>query len=181
MRPYFMNSVRLGFGLWNREDIALAHNLWSDPAVMLLTGGPLSESQVGERLAREMANQKRLSIQYWPIFLLQTGEHVGSCGLRPRTPREGIHEIGFHLRTAFWGQGLAREAAQIVIAHAFSTLHLVGIHGGHHPKNDVSRRILEGLGFRYTHDEFYPPTQLLEPCYLLKSGEYFQTKQSASK
>ncbi len=27
------------------------------------------------------------------------------------------------------------------------------------------------LGFRYTHDELYPPTGLLHPSYLLKRSE----------
>jgi ribosomal-protein-alanine N-acetyltransferase len=172
MRNYFLKSARLGFDLWNDNDLPLAVRLWSDPAVMRLTGGQLSDAQAGERLAREMANQNRFGIQYWPIFLLQTGEHVGTAGLRPRDPHDNIREIGFHLRPTFWGQGLAREAGQTVIAHGFLTLQLAGIHGGHHPKNDASRRILEALGFRYTHDEFYPPTQLLEPCYLLSRSEF---------
>jgi len=38
---------------------------------------------------------------------------------------------------------------------------------GHHPENHASRRILSKLGFRLTHEEFYPPTGLLHPSYLL--------------
>jgi hypothetical protein len=40
----------------------------------------------------------------------------------------------------------------------------------HHPLNDASRRLLQGLGFRYTRDEFYAPTGQIEPCYLLRSA-----------
>lgn len=42
---------------------------------------------------------------------------------------------------------------------------------GHHPENHASRRTLQRLGFRYTHDELYPPTGQMEPCYLLKIEE----------
>jgi hypothetical protein len=28
---------------------------------------------------------------------------------------------------------------------------------------------LQYLGFRYSHDEYYPPTQVVEPCYLLST------------
>jgi len=38
---------------------------------------------------------------------------------------------------------------------------------GHHPGNTTSKKLLEKLGFRYTHDEFYPPLQRQLPYYLL--------------
>ena len=122
-----------------------------------------------------MANYERYGIQYWPIFLLRTGEHVGCCGLRPHKPNDGIHEFGFQLRKASWGQGLAREAADAVIAHAFTTLGASGLYAGHHPDNEASRRVLAGRGFLYTHDEFYPPTGRVEPCYLLRKEDFLRT------
>jgi len=39
---------------------------------------------------------------------------------------------------------------------------------GHHPENHASGRALQRLGFNYTHDELYPPTGRMEPCYLLQ-------------
>jgi len=171
MRDYFLRSARLGFGIWSAEDLPLALGLWGDPDVTKLTGGPFSPVQVRERLSREIANQERHGLQYWPVFLLQTGEHVGCCGLQLYKPKEGVHELGFHLRKTFWAQGLGREAAEAVIARAFTTLGICGLYAGHHPSNVGSRRVLEGLGFRYTHDEFYPPTGQIEPCYLLRRAD----------
>ncbi len=94
---------------------------------------------------------------------------MGCCGLRP--PREAeadVYEIGFQLRRCHWGMGFAREAAVAVIAHAFDVLGARALIAGHHPDNGASRHLLGTLGFRYTHDEFYEPTQLMEPCYRLK-------------
>jgi [ribosomal protein S5]-alanine N-acetyltransferase len=175
MRNYFLRSARLGFGIWSAEDLPLALGLWGDPEVTKLTGGPFSPAQVRERLSREVANQERHEIQYWPIFLLQTGEHAGCCGLQPRAPNTGVFELGFQLRKTFWAQGLGREAAEAVIARAFTTLGISALYAGHHPKNVGSRRLLEKLGFRYTHDEFYPPTGQVEPCYLLRNDNWPQT------
>jgi [ribosomal protein S5]-alanine N-acetyltransferase len=39
---------------------------------------------------------------------------------------------------------------------------------GHHPDNTGSRRTLVKLGFRFTHDELYPPTGVMHPGYELR-------------
>ncbi len=106
-------------------------------------------------------------MQYWPIFLLANGEHVGCCGLKPRDPRQRIYELGAHIRSQHWRQGLAEEAAGAIIAHAFDELGASGLFAGHHPENEASRRLLAKLGFVYTHDELYPPTGLHHPSYHL--------------
>ena len=106
-------------------------------------------------------------MQYWPVFLRDSGEHVGCCGFQPRDAAKGVVELGCHLRRRFWSQHLGREAAAAVIAHGFDALRVRSIFAGHHPENIASRQFLEHLGFHYTHDEFYEPTQMMEPCYLL--------------
>jgi ribosomal-protein-alanine N-acetyltransferase len=78
-----------------------------------------------------------------------------------------VWEHGCHLRRAFWSRGLGREAAAAVIAHAFDALAVQALFAGHHPANTASRAFLRHVGFEYTHDELYPPTQMIEPCYLL--------------
>lgn len=115
----------------------------------------------------EMATLKQEGAQYWPMFLLETDEHIGCCGIHPRDKENGVWELGCHLRRAFWSKSLGREAAEAVIRYAFDTLGVSAIFAGHHPSNSASQRFLQYLGFRYTHDEFYPPTQVMEPCYLL--------------
>lgn len=171
MRAYFLTSPRLGFSTWSHDDLPLALGLWGDPNVTRLTGGPFTAAQVAERLLREIETLEQRGIQYWPVFLRETGEHVGCCGLQPHDDANGIYELGFQLRQEYWGRGFGREAAQAVISHSFTVLCVRALYAGHHPSNHVSRRLLHGLGFRYTHDEFYPPTGQIEPCYLLRSAD----------
>jgi RimJ/RimL family protein N-acetyltransferase len=162
-----METARLLFRPWSEGDLDLALGLWGDAEVTRLIGGPFSREQVRERLERERASLDGYGVQYWPVFLRDGGGHVGCCGLRPYRVEEGVYEIGFHIRSAHWGHGYASEAARTVIAHAFGTLRAVSLFAGHHPANEGSRRLLEKLGFRYTHHEFYPPTKLEHPSYLL--------------
>ena len=164
---YDLHTRRLGFRPWTEADLDLAIGLWGDENVTHFIGGPFSTDQIQERLAREMANLHTYRVQYWPIFLLDRGEFVGCCGLRSYRDERSVYEIGFHLRRTYWGQGLAVEAARAVMGYAFDRLKATVLSAGHHPANVASRRVLEKLGFQYTHDELYPPTGLQHPTYRL--------------
>jgi RimJ/RimL family protein N-acetyltransferase len=165
LNAYFLTSRRLGFRPWSDADLDLAARLWGDPDVTRSIGGPFSDEQVAARLAREIASYRDHGLQYWPIFLLATSEHVGCCGLRPY--KTAVPELGFHVRRAHWRQGYAQESAQAIIRYAFDVLAATEIFAGHNPANEASRSLLLKLGFQYTHDEYYAPTGLYHPSYLL--------------
>ena len=164
---YFLRTPRLGFRSWSIEDLPLALALWGDPAVTRLIGGPFSGAQIRERLHAEIVTMAAHRVQYWPVFLLRGGAHVGCCGLRAYDLSEQVYELGFHLRASYWGQGFAVEAARAVIEFAFAELGARGLFAGHHPANAASRVVLERLGFHLTHEEFYAPTGLEHPSYRL--------------
>lgn len=166
-REYFLKTPRLGFSCWSMDDLPLALALWGDPCVTRLIGGPLSPEEAEQRLRSEIASMSAYGVQYWPIFLLAGGAHAGCCGLRPYRSQDRIYELGFHLRPAYWGQGLATEAGRAAVAYAFERLGAAALFAGHHPANATSRAVLEKLGFRFTHEELYPPTGLKHPSYLL--------------
>ncbi len=162
-----MTTDRLGFSHWREGDLPLATNLWANPRVSSLIGGPFPAEEVGARLKREIECMLVSEVQYWPIFLLWNDQFAGCAGLRPYKLDERVFEMGVHLRPENWGQGLAQEAGRAVIEFAFETLGVKGLFAGHHPANDASRRLIEKLGFHFTHEEFYAPTGLNHPSYLL--------------
>jgi RimJ/RimL family protein N-acetyltransferase len=164
MFPMYPSPTRrLEFRRWRPDDLPLALELWGDPRVTGLIGGPFTREQVERRLHDEIATERTHGIQYWPLF--EAGEFVGCCGLRPRAA--GIQELGFHLVATAWGRGLASEAARATIDHAYGALNVAALFAGHHPDNAASRRLLEKLGFRRTHEELYEPTGRMHPCYEL--------------
>ncbi len=132
----------------------------------------IKANQVRERLIKEIATAKEHGVQYWPVFLHETDEHVGCCGLRPYDLSKSIYEIGFHIRSAHWRRGYAAEAVVAIIKYAFDKLKAKALFAGHNPKNKASWILLQKLGFHYTHDEYYPPTGLKHPSYLLEAEEY---------
>jgi len=173
-KRYFMQTTRLGFRHWRQADLDIALGLWGDIRVtrFIDARGELSRVQVQERLESEIASQREHGVQYWPIFLLGSGEHVGCCGLRPYDRPRQLYEIGFHIRWKHWRCGYAYEAATEIVAYAFGQINAAGLFAGHNPQNEASRLLLEKLGFHYTHDEYYPATGLDHPSYLLTAGEY---------
>lgn len=164
---FFATTARVGFRCWSAEDLPLALALWGDPDVTRFIGGPFSSNQIRQRLEDEIATLRAHHVQYWPLFLLRGGEHVGCGGLRPYDLDNGIYELGFHLRPEYWGQGLAVEVGQAIITLAFDTLRATALFAGHHPANTASQRVLQKLGFRFTHEEFYRPTGLQHRSYVL--------------
>jgi len=163
------DTARLVFRSWRADDEPLAQALWGDARVTALIDarGALDGDEVRRRLALEIENERVHGLQYWPLFLREGGAPVGCCGLKPRDPARAVLELGFHLRPECWGAGYATEAARSVVAHAFGRLGAAALFAGHHPRNAASRRTLEKLGFRHTHDELFPPTGLLHPSYWL--------------
>jgi ribosomal-protein-alanine N-acetyltransferase len=164
---YFLTTLRLGFRHWTKADLPLALALWGDPRVTAFIGGPFSDVDVAKRLNTELRTREESGVQYWPVFLRQTNEHVGCAGLRPHDHSAGILEMGVHLRAEFWGTGLADEAGRAVIQYAFDVLAVQGLFAGHHPENAASKRLLRKLGFRFTHEQLYVPTGRKHPSYLL--------------
>jgi ribosomal-protein-alanine N-acetyltransferase len=174
MREFFLNTKRLGFSVWNEKDIYDALELWGNPEVtkFITADGKMSKELVQQRLKREIETYNKVNIQYWPIYLIETNQNIGCCGLRLYDPESNIFEMGIHLKEKYWGKGFAQEACSAVIEYAFKTLKVNAIFAGHNPKNIASAQLLRKLGFTYTHDEFYPPTGLFHPSYLMTKQDY---------
>ena len=171
---HFLTTKRLSFRCWTARDESLAIDLWCNPQVTALIGGPWTREVALERLAREIEQQDRFGMQYWPVFLraegslLADGRHAGCAGLRPYDSSQAVYEMGVHLLPEFWGQGFAREASEPIIPYAFVSLGAAAIFAGHHPQNAASGRLLVKLGFTYQGDRLYIPTGLMHPGYLLR-------------
>jgi RimJ/RimL family protein N-acetyltransferase len=72
---------------------------------------------------------------------------AGWFSLMPIAEMPGEVEIGSRLLPAFWGNGLALEGAECLLAHAFDDLALARVWGFCHPDNRSARAVLATLGF----------------------------------
>ena len=165
---------RIEFRIWTADDINNATTLWGDEKVTALLGGPFNSDRIQKRFELELDELSKSGLQYWAMYYRPTGEFVGCCGIHSiYSAIPGDIELGYHLCTKFWGQGIAPEAAKAVLAHSFNTLKYTKITAGHHPNNKASQAIIMNkLNMTPMGDVFYPPTGLRHPVYYITNVDY---------
>lgn len=169
------SSVRLTFRSWTDNDTALAEALWCDSEVTHYFGGAMTREQAQDRLDIERERESRLGIQYWPIFLRETGEFAGCAGLRPWQMDPETIEAGVNLMRSAWGLRLGEEALRAVLAHGFDTLSLPLIVAGHGIGHHNSQKLLERVGFAYTHNIMWGPKAIEVRMYAITAGIWHST------
>lgn len=84
---------------------------------------------------------------YWSIFAKVRPDHfLGWILLIPEDGTGPEIEIGWRLHPDHWGQGIASEAASVIVDHAFSGLELRRVVADIDAYNRASRRLAEKLG-----------------------------------
>ena len=122
------------------DDLEAVHRLFSNPAIMRYWSRPEHETlEETRRWMRDLVEPGPDSLDY---LIERNGTVIGKAGAW-RLP-----EIGYLLHPDHWGQGLAQEAMQAVIAHLAQTrpdlTHLIAEVD---PRNLASLRLLARLGF----------------------------------
>ncbi len=169
IREYFLVSKTLAFSHWAPSDLSFAVSLWGNASVTKFIDlrPHLSAQEAAKKLSVEMDRMEEHGVQYYPLFLLEGDTFIGCCGLRPGHSPNTL-ELGIHLLPDYWGKGIAKEACSAVIQYAFDHLMTETIFAGHHPDNLASAALLNSLGFTSVGLEYYPPTGLMHPSYILQ-------------
>ncbi|HKI79298.1 MAG TPA: GNAT family N-acetyltransferase [Ignavibacteriaceae bacterium] len=180
---FFLSSTRLLFRKWGIDDLYFAEKLWGNKEVTkyISANGKFSFEEISNRLKNEIDTQDKFGMQYWPVFLKSKNEFIGCCGLRPYNSDKNILELGVHILPEFWRKGYASEALKVVISYAFNFLKVSGLFAGHNPENEISGKLLIKNGFDYTHNEFYEPTGLNHPSYLLTKEKFINLNRCESQ
>jgi ribosomal-protein-alanine N-acetyltransferase len=132
------------------EDAIPLHALFGDPEFMrAFDTVPFTASQTTAWVARNLDHQTKHGFGLFAVVLKNTGDVIGDCGFEMMSlDGETETELGYDLARAYWGRGLAREAAGAAAAFAFATLgldHLVSlVRAG----NARSLRVAEAIGMR---------------------------------
>ena len=81
----------------------------------------------------------------WAISRKTDNKLIGTCGFVTIHRRRA--EIGYDLVREYWGQGIMREALDVLLAYSFETLALNRIEALVMPGNERSAHLLKHLGF----------------------------------
>ena len=102
--------------------------------------------QILERIlssARE-PNWTKYQIDIW----MQTGELIGTCGVRIEGTEHQQASFGCALPRAYWGKGFGYEASKRIISFGFSSLPIHRIYAETISENVRTRALAELLGMR---------------------------------
>lgn len=86
--------------------------------------------------------------RYFAVVLRSEGALVGVVALRDIDREHAQAELSFWIGRAYWGRGLATEAAAAALRFGFEVLDLNRVTAYHMVRNAASRRVLTRLGFQ---------------------------------
>ena len=131
------------------DDLGALFLLYSDPEIRrYFSEGILNYEETREELEWFLnGHPKHPQLGLWATIHKETEKFIGRCGLLPWTI-EGHDEVevAYLLDKAYWGQGLATEAAQAIAEYAFAHLHLSRLICLIDPANKASRKVAENIG-----------------------------------
>jgi ribosomal-protein-alanine N-acetyltransferase len=145
-----ITTSRLRMRPLSAADVDEMHQLWTDPDVRkylwddLVIDRKLAEDVVQASI--DLFNSHRLG--FWTLGLKDETATIGFCGLRLFGEPPEV-EILFALYPAYWGLGLASEAAQSMLRFGFEQTGFDRIYGGADPPNLASFRVMERIGMKY--------------------------------
>ncbi len=122
----------------------------SDPRVSrhLLWNPHESESFTKKYLKHLQREYDRYLFYDWAVLCKDDGKMIGTCGLTAYSERHNIAEIGYVLNPAYWGRGIAAEAAGEVIRFAFDTVGVERVEARHMEGNEASGAVMQKCGLQ---------------------------------
>jgi hypothetical protein len=136
-------------------DLDAMAGVFADPEVMRFGPGPQPRDWVQRWLQGCLEDYyQKWGFGLWAVVPKPDRRVIGFCGLTRFDDVDGRPEIeiGYRLARAFWGRGLATEAARAVRAYAFGVLVLPRLVSLIDPRNGASVRVAEKTGLRYEKD-----------------------------
>jgi RimJ/RimL family protein N-acetyltransferase len=147
----FLVTERMVLRRFTVADVDLVVELDADPEVMrFITGGVATSREEIEQdyLPAWLSYYGRFDgYGFWAAIERSTDEFLGWFHLRPPPQAPPDHpELGYRLRRAAWGQGLATEGARALIDVAFEKYGAQRVNAETMAVNTGSRRVMEKSG-----------------------------------
>ena len=151
----------------------------SDPKVHEFLGkNPIKTIQEDERIINIIRQQYvENGIGRWAIIDKKTNDFIGWTGLKyEQKLRENFsyYDLGYRLRSKYWGKGIATEAAIESLKYGFEILNLDEICAAVNIDNLASDKILRKIGLHFIENFEYDDI----PCkwYKIKKLEWVAQK-----
>ncbi len=145
-----LETSRLWLRLMQPADLDDLLLIFTDPKVMAAFDSVLFDRPaMAHWLQRNLDHQTRYGYGLFAVIFKANGMLIGDCGLEVMdVDHVTVAELGYDFRSAYWGQGLATEAALAVRDYAFQTLGLPELISLIRVGNAASRRVAEKIGMQ---------------------------------
>jgi len=147
----------------------------SDPEVHTFLGTqPIKTLDQAREIIQYIRKQyEENGIGRWAIVDKQSNDFVGWTGLKyEQLVRKEFdyYDIGYRLRRAYWGKGIATETALESLKYGFEKLNLKEICGAAAIAHQASNHILQKIGLRFVETFEFEGT--LDNFYKLEQSEW---------
>jgi RimJ/RimL family protein N-acetyltransferase len=138
-----LRTKRLLLRTWREADRPAFHALNSDPEVMATIGPVMSRADSDAFMNRIEQRFREHPFGLWCVDV--DGEAIGFTGLSVPWFRDGV-EVGWRIRSEYWGKGYAPEAAAECLRYAFADVGLDEVISFTAASNHKSRRVMDKIG-----------------------------------
>ncbi len=131
------------------NDLDALFALYRDPEIrQYFPDGTLTYAETMEELEWFLhGHPDHPELGLWATIFKETGAFIGRCGLLPWTIEARAEvEVAYLLAKPYWGQGLATEVAQALVAYGFGKLGLTRLICIMYPANKGSERVAQKMG-----------------------------------
>jgi [ribosomal protein S5]-alanine N-acetyltransferase len=148
-RMSVLETPRLLLRSFGEDDLERMAVLMADRDFMRFSLGAFSREQTAAFLDKMRARDRDGLPSQFAVIFREDDRLIGYCGFFLQVVDEIEElEIGYQLDPAYWGRGIATEAARAVRDHGFDDLKLPRLISLIHPANDPSRRVAEKNGMK---------------------------------
>lgn len=131
------------------EDIERFAEICANPNVMRYIGDgqPVSLEVITEKIPEWIELYEKQKYGLMALVLKKTNELIGFCGfIHQIVDGDEYIELGYRLDEAYWGRGIATEAAMAARDYAFNVLEIPLLISIINHQNDASKRVAKKVG-----------------------------------
>jgi len=149
-------TSRLILRPFTEEDVDPLHRILSARDILRYfpNPNPPTRDKVEKLISAQLKHWEEHGYGWWAVEPRWKKQLIGWSGLQFLPETEEV-EVGYLLDQAFWGKGLATEAAQACLQYGFENFDVESIVAIVHPDNTASQRVIEKLGMSFVDQAHY--------------------------